>query len=125
MEPLGTEDFFFRGLVRIVVHEIGHHIVFLLLFGKETVVVLPVVLIHADVEGPTLTNSIQIALLRYSLVLLMLQVHRIIIGHPLVVTKEATTGQSSYLGGGVAPDQISVLLFVHHFGNGIWQQISR
>ena len=91
MKPFGAKDLLLCSFVRVVVHKIWHHIVFLFFFWKKTVVVLPVVLIHAQEEGSTMTNLFLFVLLRLSLVLLMLQIHIICIWQVLVVAKKTTT----------------------------------
>ena len=76
--------------------EVRHHIVLLFLFGQEAIVVLPVILIHASVEG-TRCNSALFALSFLPFILLMLKEHGILIRQPFIVTEEPATCQRSDL----------------------------
>ena len=86
--------------------------------------VLPVVLIHANVEGLAFADEDLFAITLFTLVLLVLQVHAVLVGEPLVVTEESAAGQSGNLWRGLPPHQVTILLVVHHFSNGVWKQVS-
>ena len=76
--------------------EVRHHIVLLFLFGQEAIMVLPVILIHASVEG-TRCYSALFALSFLPFILLMLKEHGILIRQPFIVTEEPATRQRSDL----------------------------
>lgn len=76
--------------------EVRHHIVLLFLFGQEAIVVLPVILVHASVEGTRCYNAL-FALSFLSLILLMLEEHGVLIRQPFIVTEEPAAGQRSDL----------------------------
>ena len=124
VEPLCPEQVFLCRLIRVVVHEVGDHVVFLLLFWQEAVVVLPVVLVHSKHEW-SLMDAELFALLLLALVLLVLEEHGVFVGLPVVVAEQAATGQGCHFGSRLAPDQICVLLVIHLFRNGVGQQIRR
>ena len=125
VEPLGAQKFFFAGLIRIIVHEIWHHVVFLFFLSQEAVMVLPVVLVHTRIESLTLGNHILFALTLLPLVLLMLEIHGVLVREPLVVAEQAAAGERGDLRRGLSPHQIAVLLVVHDFSNGVWKQVRR
>ena len=58
--------------------EVRHHIVFLFIFRQEAIVVLPVILIHASVEGTRCYYAL-LTLSFLPFILLMLEVHGILI----------------------------------------------
>ena len=58
VEPLRSKELLFGGLVGVIMNEVGHHIVLLLLLGQEAIVVLPVILIHASIEGTRCYNAL-------------------------------------------------------------------
>ena len=100
--------------------EVWHHIVLLLLLRQETIVVLPVILVHATIEGTRCYNAL-FTLSFLPLILLVLQEHGILIRQPLIVTEEAAAIKRGHLRLRLPPEQVAILFIVHHFGNGIRQ----
>ena len=123
MEPLSTTQFLFSSLIRVIVQEEGHHVVFPLFLGDETVMVLPVVLVHSEHEWSPV-NFFLFAPVMNAFILLMLQVHAILVWQPLVICKETSACQSGNFGCWLPPNQIIVLFVVHHFSNGVGEQVS-
>jgi hypothetical protein len=120
VQPLCPQKFLFRCLVWIIVHEIGKNVVFLFVFWQETIMILPVVLVHASIEGPVM-NCFLLAIPLFASILLMLQKHGIFVWRPFIVAKKSTSSQSRNLRLSLSPYQITILLVIHHFSNGIWQ----
>jgi hypothetical protein len=103
--------------------EVRKHIVLLFFLWQKAIMVLPVVLVHASVEGHIVGGFLLAVALRSS-ILLVQKEHAVVIGLPLVVTEESATSQSCHFGLRLSPYQIAVLFVIHHFSNGIGQQIS-
>ena len=120
VEPLGAQELFLTRLVWVIVDEVGHHIVFLLIFRQKTVMVLPVVLVHSNVERSILADHSLLALLLLPLILLMLQVHGVLIWQPFIITEKTASSECGDFGRRLSPDKIAILLIIHHFSNGIW-----
>ena len=118
VKPLGSVDLFLTGFVWIVVHEVWHHVVLLLFLGQEAIMILPVILIHSCVER-SLANLSLLAFLLFSLVLLMLEEHGVLIRKPLIITEKTASSQRSYLGSRLFPKQVAILFVIHHFSNGV------
>ena len=87
--------------------------------------VFPVVLVHASVERSALAHRLLLALLLFPLILLVFEEHGVLVTLPLVVTEESATCQSSDLWLRLAPNQVTILLVIHHFSNGIGQKVGR
>ena len=85
--------------------------------------ILPVVLVHSNVESFILANQRLLALLLLPLILLVLQVHGVLVWEPLIVTKETSASESGDFRRWLPPDKVAILLVVHHFSNGVWQQV--
>ena len=98
--------------------EVWHHIVLLLLLRQEAVVVLPVILVHASVEGSRRYRAL-FTLFFLSLILLVLQEHGVLVREPLIVTEEIATRKRRHLRLRLPPEQVTILFIVHHFGNGV------
>ena len=123
MKPLGTQYFFLRGLKGVVMHKVGKNIVLLLIFRQETVMVLPVVLIHAKVELVIFVQVVDFACVADALVFLVLEEHLVVIGFPFILAEKTTARQCGDLWCWLSPNQVAVLLVGHHFSNGVGQQV--
>lgn len=104
-------------------NKVGHDIVLLFLFRDEAVVVLPCVLVHADVEGASLANIDLLLFVVVVFLLLDLQVKLIWLSLVFVLAEEATSGQGLNLGCGLLPHEITVLLFIHLLENCVRHQV--
>lgn len=71
VKPLGSKNFLFTSFIWIVMYEIWHDIVLMFVLRKETIVILPVILIHTSIEGP-FADKILLTLTFLSLILLVL-----------------------------------------------------
>lgn len=83
-------------------NKVRKHIVLLFFLWQKAIMVLPVVLVHASVEGHIVCGFL-LAVALCSSILLVQKEHAVVIGLPLVVTEESTASQSCHFGLRLSP----------------------
>ena len=123
MEPFGLQNLIMSDFIRVIAAQIGQYIVGLCFCWQETVFVLPVVRVHAQVE-----RLITDFLLRLNVVepfyFLLVEEVIVAVGHPLIILKQSTSRKLLNSGSlRLSEIDISILLFSGVLENLVWRQM--